>query len=165
MARHLIVPIALMGLLACNDTQDPASPPPRAIAAQLVQNEWIDFSFVIPNYCTGENMNFVGSRKHLTTYTEDGGGGYHFNFHRNWTGTATGVTTGNVYTINFPINWTENVKPPYPYSAQRVWYNNVTCRGNCPTQLFRSWLHLTINAGGEITSERDEASIVCPGSK
>lgn len=165
MYRQLLAVSVAVGMIACTDMPDSSVAPTEPTIMQgKVRNEWVPHSQWLPNHCTGESMWFEGKRKFLETNTEDGAGGYHWSFHRNWKGTATGDSTGNVYNINYPINWTENAKPPYPYTVQQVWYNNATCRGKCPTMLFRSWYHITINANGEITSERDEASIECPGS-
>jgi hypothetical protein len=45
---------------------------------------------------SGQDMRFVGKRKFLRTSTDDGAGGFHMTFHRNWTGKATGEDTPGV---------------------------------------------------------------------
>ncbi|NNG16221.1 MAG: hypothetical protein HKM89_07030 [Gemmatimonadales bacterium] len=164
MTRLFVALIAALILVACSDTTEPSFSSDVATVSQAKDfNEWTPWQGTLWNACHQESMDFDGKRKRLRTVTEDGNGGFHFNFHRNWHGTAIGQQSGNVYNINFPINWTENSRGPYPYVFNRVWYNNITCRGKCATQLFRTKYHLTINANGEVTSEKETWSIECKG--
>ncbi len=155
--------LALVGVAVtgCSDSLAPAGTDGPQLAK--VQNEWIPFDFLFNNNCMGEMMHFVGKRRFLRTSTEDGAGGFHMTFHRNWTGKATGEDTGDVYNINFGRNWSENVKPPYPYTFSQVWKNYITRQGGKGKYELLYKVKMTINANGEVTVDTDELSIECKG--
>lgn len=85
-------------------------------------------------------------------------------FHSNYTGTAVGQTTGNVWKLkggqwHIKVNWDDIDGFPYvlSYLEQQI----AVSQGPSPNMMGRWRYHVTLNANGEVTAEREAAEFVC----
>jgi len=166
-----IAGIALLAV-ACSGGEDTSPVAPQdatlAVTQDFVPLDGVTFW----NSCVGEYVRFEsGSIQHVAARTEpDGAGGYHLFFHRNgqdfngpgleWNGVEL-VPTGTYYTGNSVLNYTENVKPPFPAEYTFTSRVRLIQQGPGPKSFVNILDHITVNADGEITADVLDVFVTC----
>ena len=146
---------------SCQDSTAPAEQD-LAPTFALVQNETVPIDYISTfNACIGEQIHWVGEARYVTTITDDGAGGYHYNSHRNWKATGTGLTSGETYLANFPRNISNYFRGPFPEVYTVVWDNYITMKGGSGGYLLRTSQKLVINGNGEVVQDSNTYEYVC----
>ncbi len=118
--------------------------------------------FLFPNACTGETLEFTGTRHDLFRVTNDGNGGFHIGFHRNWQNLrAMGLVSGNEYRAQQVINQSFNIQPPFPSSA--TFSSRLQFISKGPSDNFFSIFRtkMIVNANGDVTVSDVVSEVEC----
>lgn len=162
----------LMLLAACADGRDgnPLAPSEPELAVTQGFNDLEGVVFW--NGCAGEYVGFAsGSIQHVVADSRsDGSGGYHVRFHRNgqhyngpglsWNGSAW-EPTGTEYVGTSVLNYSENVKPPFPAEYTFTERVRLIQKGPGPDSFVNIVDHITVNANGDVTADVIDVFITC----
>lgn len=115
------------------------------------------------NPCTDEDMEITrGQLQVLARAHPDNGGGFHVNVHANTQGVqAVGDESDLNYQLNATVSVNANVRPPYPVVITAVANATVPSQGSEENLILRIRFHFTVNADGEVTAVRLEATDDC----
>ncbi len=97
-------------------------------------------------------------------YTQTPSGRKVDGIHSNYTATAVGQMTGNVWKLNggqfhYKVTWDDIDGFPYvvTYMEQQI----LVSKGRLPNMMGKWRYHMTLNANGEVTIEREAGEFVC----
>lgn len=161
--------VLVAAVLGCEgQPTDPAFSPDELLvtAAEVVRNEWVPVGpFLIGNPCVPELVQYQGRLHVQRRVTDDGDGGFHFGQHLNWVLDGVGLSTGAKYQVNSTRNTSSNIRPPFPVTFTSVQPIQVIGQGRVPNYVIHVLQHVTVNANGEVTSEKFEFDDKCPGNE
>ncbi len=130
------------------------------VNAEVLQNEKAPFEWYMYSPCTGEEFVIAGVDHFVYAVTEDGAGGYHVKIHENVKGTGE-AASGQTYKFNGVANQEYNLGPGdvVTYSMKE----HLKANGNAADDdlWIKYTVHITVNANGEVTSERDNYEMEC----
>mgnify|MGYP000910545059 CR=1 FL=1 len=130
------------------------------VNAEVLQNEKIPVDEVMQSPCTGEEVYLTGVIHLVYAATADGAGGYHLKVHEN--GMLTGeAASGQKYKLNIVYNVNQNVGPGEVLTY--VVREQLKADGNAADDdlWIKYTVHVTVNANGEVTSERYDYEMEC----
>lgn len=93
--------------------------------------------------------------------TSDGSGGFYDAIHRNIHATGAGLTSGTDYVLNAEINESEHFVGATNFTA--VLEEVFVSKGGLPNANVMIIEHMTINANGEVTSDKFDFNGNCRG--
>ena len=164
--RHLSkLTVLFLGsaVIGCADAPVPTEVDTPEPNLAVVNTGFFDFNFTTFDGCNGEFVDFVTKRKHIISSTVDAAGGVHFGFHRVWTGTGVGQTTGTVYNLNWPRQRQSYAGGPFPQIFSRRIANNLVSRGSADNRIFSVTEQFTVNANGDVTADVFDLTLKCVG--
>jgi hypothetical protein len=176
--NKIIIPLMVVVafFLTCNLEEQVISPEysDSENAAQQSLNKvftytesWIndlDFVEFMPcgNDGKGEDGHITGKVHLLVHFSDDGNGGWHYKWHANpQKAVQIGLTTGDIYqaTGTFNENSQGNIKKGETFKIISSWF--FIGKGKA-VNFKEFWTyHVTINADGEVTFERERLRITC----
>jgi len=133
-------------------------------ATTTTTNEDVPISGTIFNQCNGDDVTFSGMMHIVNTYTVDAGGGTHLKTHVNYQDvTGTGAPSGVQYRVQTVTNEVVNDNNGPQTNATVISTMKLTAQGPALDYYLRIVIHVTINANGETTSNKQELSFECRG--
>jgi hypothetical protein len=140
--------LAVIGVSACGEIGQPASPTEYRPEAALVANQRTTVDTVLFDQCTGEDIALSGTA-HVVFTTTQSGAGFHVKLHADQRLTGTGLVSGRVYQSVSVDNFTMNVAG-VPFEQTAVGSARLLRRGG-GGDLF-SWFlqHIVVDAGGRL---------------
>ena len=183
MRRSPLWLLATALLAACDRASQPVEPaaPTPSLAVDPAERTTVtrfDETFLVDDPCFGEVVSVDAHRQLVTYMRTDAAGGLHLRFSIIDQGsTVTGLTSGVVHHLNGAVLDGLNSRgdfipfpPPFPIEETFVLIQNLTSPGAAPhdpnptplhNERFHEVFHVTVNANGEITVERDQFDFVC----
>lgn len=159
----------IAGSLASCDNSSPTETADPVISdtefAVTMNEKDLPFDFITGPIC-GEHMRFVGMEHWVEKFVLTPSGRVLASYHSNYNGTATGLTSGNVWKIvagqlsNPQIADLTDLKPVV------IQYKNdvvLVGQGSVPNIRGQWHWHLTVNANGIFVVARGFANDKCPG--
>ena len=153
----LLASLAAAGLLL-------AVAAPAQATATITRTDITGMAFTDP--CTGEQITITGGTFQLIVHaTSDAAGGLHLGIRGNAQGvSAVGSTSGTMYRLAGDFRSEQNVRNGgYPLSFTIVEVHNAVSAGSADNFIVHIIRHLTISAGGDVTSTIDAVSAECRG--
>lgn len=123
--------------------------------------------FSVYSPCTDEVVDVVGGTQHYLLHTHiDGNGGQHINYQTYWDPmlTVVGRDTGFTWTGMNTKNWSDYIRPPYPWTGTFMSTSTATSEDTNIVVMLRLRTQLTINAKGDMTNFHQQYEIRCKGS-
>jgi hypothetical protein len=163
--RRALPAVLAITVNACSDRPSPAEPQHLAISPRIVVNERTPIFYGVVNPCNGEELVSLEGDIHIViSMTEDGDGGFHFGVFNGSHFSGVGATTAAQYTGFYNSNSHFDVRQPFPQVVTAASPGTIVISsGNAPNFLAFFVYHLTINANGEVTGQRNEFRTECRG--
>lgn len=166
MKRGFLVAMTV-AIAACADV--PTTAPLLAPASPLgavEANETTPIAFAVTNPCNGESVFLTGTQHFLFRFTESSSGviSYGFTFRQDLSGVGT---FGSKYEARFSFSDRGIFKPDFPvilsFSASSDMVSTGKVGGKESNFHATSTFHITVNANGIVTVERETTSERCNG--
>lgn len=168
---HLtIAMLSIAALAGCGDSGQPLAPTAAAAGAARADAAFTDtqvqdvpfnsLEFVpCANGGAGEVVQLSGTL-HVVDHVTATSNGFHIQHHENPQGvTGTGLTTGDSYQATGAVTFHANLAAGEAASLTRSF--RVIGQGPASNFTVHENDHLTVNANGEVTVDRDDISIEC----
>jgi hypothetical protein len=157
--------LLIITFIACSDRPSPTEPINVGINPAVVVNERIPIFFGVVNPCNGEELVSLEGDIHIViSMTEDGNGGFHFGVLNESHFSGIGAMTGAQYRGFFNSNGHFHVLQPFPQIFTVASPGTMTISsGDVPNFIVLFVSHLTINANGEVTVDKNEFRTECRG--
>jgi hypothetical protein len=135
----------------------------KAVVNKDVEITWVDDIF--PDVCSDssviEDINLKGYITNKYLITLDGKDSYHYRYHYNCSGlTGTGLTSGDTYIVTCAFS--SQIESGLVGETNTLIYNmNIISPGGADNIQLKGVNHYTINANGELTTDKATFRAVC----
>jgi hypothetical protein len=155
-------------LVGCSEQNAPVEPDSLALtspSAAVTDNYREPFVFWgISCEEPVEVVRLEGVDHWVIQYNETSSGKRVDGIHSNYTATAVGQTTGNIWKLNggqlhFRVNWDD--VDGFPYVLSYLEQQILVSQGRLPNMMGKWRYHVTLSANGEVTVEREVGEFVC----
>jgi hypothetical protein len=148
----------LVAILACSD-ETPTDPSAVALVEHgfnaAVTFHERNLPFTHQTAVCGETQLWEGTDHWIEQRTETASGRILSAFRSNYTGTVTGVPSGNVYKLNGHFEFRQTFDADgYPYTVTNTETDVLIGKGSAPNIVLHVVYKVTINANGDVSIQR-----------
>ena len=167
MKRHLRIAAVAVAVSGCKDVAGPTARRVEPVAAvtQNIQQIAIEETavFPVPRGCTGEPVEWHLRQEADLRETTDAAGGFHGTFHFHDKGSyGVGLVTGAMYRLaQNQVESFETGADQLPMTDTAIFLRRFISQGSLPNFRVTSIFHFTIDANGNLTSDRNTSERVC----